>query len=270
MRTIIIKASVSPLALSSSYPPINLTAADDAALTKLNTPLPSAYLSSTITHISRTSPSNITLTYTTPSGPKLLRAKTLLLTLPPLPSLLSPFLSLTPAERTLFSQFNTSYIWDAILTNTGIPSGVAVQNLDPEAPQGIPAAPAAYAFVPAPWEGVHATWYGSDRYLSDNEVKTSILETLSRIREAKNFSLPEGTETEFVEFHSHNPYELTVCPDAIRDGFYEKVNSLQGERDTYWTGAAWESHDSTAIWNFTEFEILPRIVEGLKKETEES
>lgn len=103
--------------------------------------------------------------------------------------------------------------------------------------------------------------------MSEEEVKTSILETLERIRTAKNYSLPEGTQPEFVEFHSHNPYELTVCPDAIREGFYEKVNSLQGIMGTFWTGAAWESHDSTAIWNFTEFEVLPRIVEDLKKKS---
>jgi len=28
-----------------------------------------------------------------------------------------------------------------------------------------------------------------------------------------------------------------------------RLGALQGQRSTWWTGAAWEAHDSSAIWN---------------------
>lgn len=204
--------------------------------------------------------SGVEVDFTTPSGRTIVKAKKLIMSVPPLLSVLEPWFDITANEKALFGQFNNSYIWDAIVNNTGFPSNTAIQNRDPGAADGIPASPGSYAFVPSPF-GVHATWYGSDDYLTDDQVKANILHSISQVRTANNYT---STETpEIVEFHSHNPYELTVCVDAIRNGFYNKVNALQGESNTYWTGAAWESHDSTAIWNFTETEILPKILSSL-------
>ncbi|CAK4034848.1 related to amine oxidase, flavin-containing superfamily [Lecanosticta acicola] len=231
----------------------------DTALRKLGNAT-NAFLNSCIDRITR-STRGVEVQFTTPTGRKIVRAKKLVMTIPPLLSSLKPFFDLTPTETSLFGQYNSSYIWDAIVNNTGIPGTVEVQNRDPEAPDGIPALPAAYAFVPSPVGGVHATWYSSPHYLSDEQVKTDILQSVAQIQKAQKYS--SAATPEIVEFHSHNPYELTVSLDAIKEGFYDKVNALQGQLNTYWTGAAWESHDSTAIWNFTEYEILPKLIQSL-------
>ncbi len=48
------------------------------------------------------------------------------------------------------------------------------------------------------------------------------------------------------------PYELRVSAQAIEAGFYGYLNALQGVRNTYWTGVAFDKHDSGDLWAFTE------------------
>lgn len=71
------------------------------------------------------------------------------------------------------------------------------------------------------------------------------------------------TEPEFVEFNAHNPFHFTVSPEEILGGFYDRMEALQGQRKTWFTGAAWSKPASSAIWNFTEYQILPGLMEGL-------
>lgn len=61
-----------------------------------------------------------------------------------------------------------------------------------------------------------------------------------------------------MDFTSHTPYEVYVPAEEIEKGFYTKLSGLQGERNTYWTGAAFVTHSSVAIWNFTD-----GLVEGM-------
>lgn len=53
-------------------------------------------------------------------------------------------------------------------------------------------------------------------------------------------------------------------PEAIRDGFYVILLALQGKRNTFYTGATWETQDSGMIWNFTEQYVLPKLLESLQ------
>jgi hypothetical protein len=41
---------------------------------------------------------------------------------------------------------------------------------------------------------------------------------------------------------------LHVGPRDIAGGFYKRLNALQGRNNTYWSGAAWHSHNSARIW----------------------
>jgi hypothetical protein len=44
----------------------------------------------------------------------------------------------------------------------------------------------------------------------------------------------------------------------IEAGFYTKLYALQGQRSTFYTGAAWNAQDSSMLWVFTEA-LLPAI-----------
>ena len=39
---------------------------------------------------------------------------------------------------------------------------------------------------------------------------------------------------------------------------YAKLNALQGENRTWWTGARWQTNHSSPIWSFTD-SLLPAI-----------
>jgi len=71
---------------------------------------------------------------------------------------------------------------------------------------------------------------------------------------------PAPGPASFAAFSDHSPFEVAVSTDAIKGGFYQQVNALQGKHQTWWTGAAWQTEDSSLIWNFTEYNILPQLV----------
>jgi hypothetical protein len=51
---------------------------------------------------------------------------------------------------------------------------------------------------------------------------------------------------------------LTVSAADVAAGFYTKLYALQGHRNTFWNGAAFQAHDSTLLWQYTET-LLPQI-----------
>jgi hypothetical protein len=60
-------------------------------------------------------------------------------------------------------------------------------------------------------------------------------------------------------FKAHVPFEMVVRPGDIANGFYRRLYGLQGRNGTFYTGAAFHTHDSSLLWRFTE-ELLPRIM----------
>lgn len=69
----------------------------------------------------------------------------------------------------------------------------------------------------------------------------------------------EGAKTlEVIDYTNHSPYEVYAESSEIAKGFYNKVFNLQGQRNTYWTGAAFVTHSSAQIWNYTD-ELVTRI-----------
>lgn len=196
-------------------------------------------------------------------------AKKLLIAIPPTASNLQPFLDLHQDEFSIFSKLNASYYWNSIVKNSGLPANLTLTNISPAAPLAIPAVPGVYTINMTPFPGVVCPLYGSDHALSDAAVQADILATIKRIREGFNTSSSSSSTTEieaepeFVEFNAHNPFHFTVSPEEILGGFYDRMEALQGQRKTWFTGAAWSKPASSAIWNFTEYQILPGLMEGL-------
>lgn len=91
-------------------------------------------------------------------------------------------------------------------------------------------------------------------------MKAEILASVARLGAAGTFNT--SSSAELATFASHTPFELTVSKEAIAGGFYKKLYNLQGQRNTYYTGAAFHTHDSSLLWQFTEA-LLPRILKGL-------
>ena len=222
-----------------------------------------AFVRSNITRVIRNA-NGTEVTVSTPSGLKLIRASKLVITVPPKLSILDSFLNLSSTERNLFRQFNNSYIWASIVEKSGIPYATSLANVNPLAALGIPPMPAIFGTEPSGVSESQIVWYGSSFSMSDQQVKADILKTLKRWKMAMGYPTSNGTEPQILQFKSHSPYMLTVSTEAITNGFYDKVNGLQGQHNSFWTGAAWQTQDSTALWNFTEYQILPKIMASLR------
>jgi NAD(P)-binding Rossmann-like domain len=226
----------------------------DKALIELGS---SALVSSNVTQIIR-NPSGVEVTVSSPSGTKLIKASKLLIAIQPKLESLS-FLDLSSSEKSLLGQFNNSYYWDALLRNPGFPANTSISNLDPSAPFALPAMPGIYGIDSTYIPGIWTVYYSSPYALSEEYVKSDILASTARIVKAAGYPPVKGTP-EFVGFNDHRPFELTVSVEAIRGGFYDQLNKLQGEKRTWWTGATWQAHDSSLIWNWTEYNILPELL----------
>lgn len=225
----------------------------DKALLELGS---SALVSSNVTQVIR-SHNGVQITVSTPSGPKLIKASKLLIAIQPKLENLG-FVDLNFEERYLFGQFNNSYYWDILLRNPGLPPNISVNNANPAAPLALPAMPGLYFVAASPIPNVYQVYYTSPYALSEEFVKKDVLTTTAKLVKAFGFPPVNGTP-EFVGFNDHRPFELTVSTDAVVGGFYDKLNGLQGKRNTWYTGATWQAHDSSLIWNWTEYNILPQL-----------
>ncbi|KAJ7850083.1 hypothetical protein B0H13DRAFT_2087591 [Mycena leptocephala] len=222
-----------------------------------------AALSSNVTRIAR-SASSVSVSVSTPGGATTVHAKQLVIAIPPtLPNILSLGLDLTADERALTAQFNNSYYWDMVIAGTGLPDNVFIDAVDFAAPDAIPAQPGLYGVFSSGVDGLAVAYFGSPHYMSDAQVKAETVAALGRLVRANGWD--NGSfAPEFVGFHNHAPFLLTVPVEAVRKGFYRRLNALQGVKNTWWTGAAWQTQDSSLIWNFTEAVVLPRLLESLR------
>jgi hypothetical protein len=103
---------------------------------------------------------------------------------------------------------------------------------------------------------LHHVKYGSATPLTESQVMANVTADLARLAAAGTFRV---TRPDVPVFRSHSPFELTVSSSAIANGFYRKLYGLQGRNRTFYTGAAFHTHDSSLLWQFTE-RLLPRLV----------
>jgi len=173
-------------------------------------------------------------------------------------------LDLAPQEEQVFRQLNPSFYWTMVLRNSGIPQTEFITPIDLSAQLGIPAPPLDQRFVPNPLNvpNLSLTFFSSQSFISDQQVQEQVLSIVNKLVKANGFT--SAGQPEFVAFHNHSPFEATVSAEAIRGGFYRTMNALQGERNTHFTGAAWQAHNSAEIWIYNDEILLPQLVKSLK------
>ncbi|KAI0415299.1 amine oxidase, flavin-containing superfamily [Xylaria grammica] len=195
----------------------------------------------------------------TPSGPKLILAKALVTAAPPVVDGLTGF-DLSREERRLFKKFRANGYYTGILNNTGLSQPLTAA--DPSQPYGLPVLPGLYNIVITP-DGLTQVYYGSPSVLPDDEVKADIISRIRAVQRAQGIKT-NGVEPDWLIFSNHSPFNLMVSNDEIEAGFYKKLTGLQGQRNTFYHGAAWQTQDSSVLWEFTNEYILPRLLEVLE------
>ena len=183
----------------------------------------------------------------TPSGFKIIRARKLVVAFPQVIENFRGF-DLDRKERKVFSKFENSFYYTALLENTNIPEGTAIIATGEDEKFNVPAIPGPNGLIPTGITGLFNVLYTSEEPMSNDEVKKAISDDVIRLQNS-GFNT---TRPDYVEFEAHNPFQLVVSAKEISKGFYSKLNGLQGYRDTFYTGAALSGHSSALIWEFTE------------------
>ena len=194
----------------------------------------------------------------TRSGTVLIRAQKLVFTIPPKLDNLKNW-DLSQTETTLFKQFGNSAYYTGVLRNTGIPDNVSsIVNIGADTLYNLPTLPGIYSVSQSGAPGLINVKFGSAYPLPDAEVEQAILASVKQLK----FAGKNDSEPELAVFSSHTPFELTVPSKAIAAGFYKELYGLQSQRNTFYTGAAFHTHDSSLLWQFTEG-LLPSITAAL-------
>jgi hypothetical protein len=102
--------------------------------------------------------------------------------------------------------------------------------------------------LPSRVPDIYTIYYGGGEAKTEDEVKKSIRDGVMMLREAQF----NTSEPEILAISNHSPFALFVSADKIAKGFYRNLYALQGQRNTYYTGAAFHTHDSAAVWRFTD------------------
>lgn len=190
----------------------------------------------------------------TPKGHQMIHCKKLLVAFPPSPKGFMP-LDLDRSEQSLFSRLRPNHYSTGVVRLSGLPPHMSLQNVGDETTYDLPSLPGIYGLSPTGAPGLWNVKYGSARPLSDWQVKWAIVRDIHRIARAGTFPVRfEG----FATFSNHSPFELMTSPAGVARGFYKRLNALQGHRDTFYTGATFQTHDSSLIWRFTEG-LLPKL-----------
>ncbi|TVY18911.1 Beta-cyclopiazonate dehydrogenase [Lachnellula arida] len=210
-------------------------------------------LNSTILAVDRSGSDGAKVVIKTPSGIKLIQSRKLIFTIPPKVENLQGW-DLDTNEASLFGQFSNSGYYTAIIQNSGIPDNLSIDNVSPNTQFNVAPLPSIYTLSSTGFPDLLSVKLGSASDLTDVEAKEIIMSSVEKLQ--LNRTGPNNPE--FAVYSSHTPFALTVPPSAIAGGFYKSLYSLQGERHTWYTGAAFHTHDSSLLWQFTEA-LLPNI-----------
>jgi hypothetical protein len=194
----------------------------------------------------------------TPAGTKLIKAKALLVTIPPTTKSLQAF-DLDHKEWSVFSQFKSKAYFGTLIRNSGIPDNTSLVNAAANTQYHIPREPFVTTIDYTGLPGLHRANYVGPSWLNVNDAKAGITKAVLSLKSAGTFATAKRPD--FAAIGNHNPSQMRVDAKQIAQGFYGKLYSLQGYKKTFYTGAAWASDYSSILWLFTEG-ILPYVVQA--------
>lgn len=224
---------------------------------------PDALLNTTVLAMDRSSLLNVKIVVETNSRTcrKLIIAKKLLSTPPPKIRQLAGY-DLSTDETELFAQFFDNRYYVSLLNNTSLPTNMSYTALNPNQPYELPHLPGIYGIGPTGASSLLQVFYGSPTPLPTKDVQADIPAKVKRLAFAQGFNHTTA-EPDFVAFTAHTPFNLMASNEAIANGFYKRLYALNGQRNTFYNGAAWQAQDSNSVWEYTESYILPILLASL-------
>ncbi|KAF4462689.1 flavin-containing superfamily amine oxidase [Fusarium albosuccineum] len=169
---------------------------------------------------------------------------------------------LSTKERSLFSKFSAFTYIAGVANIPGL--DVSLQNVGAFTPANVPLIPGSNGFSASGSPGqflLGVAFDGADYTVEDG--KAVIRRELTTLAKVGGVPADAAKKVTFPYLSNHAPYNLRVSGKEIAAGFYHQLLSLEGSRNTYWTGAAFAGHNSGAIWTWNEDTLLPQIKKDL-------
>ena len=179
---------------------------------------------------------------------QLIKAKQLLVTIPPTTSHLSGF-ALDKQEMDLFTKWHYQSYYAVLMNETGIPDGHNIINIDPANQFSVPYEPFIWRIDAQRVPGYHTIKLVGNEHFSESDARELLDSSIERMGKVGTFPT---RKPEIVKWGDHTPVTMSALPEDIRNGFYKQLYALQGHQSTFYTGASWCSDYSTLLWGFTE------------------
>ncbi|KAK0391595.1 hypothetical protein NLU13_1095 [Sarocladium strictum] len=169
---------------------------------------------------------------------------------------------LSEGERSLFSKFSALTYMAGVANIPGL--NVSLTNVGALTPANVPLIPGSNAYNAFGSPGQFLLGVAFDRAdTTDEDSKAVIRRELATLAKVGAVPADAAAKVTFPYLSNHAPFNLRVSSQDIAAGFYKKLLSLEGSRNTYWTGAAFAGHNSGVIWAWNEGTMLPQIKKDL-------
>jgi len=254
MKLVSAQVVTTVFANSFVHPPDGIAALYDRAADQLGDDV---LFNATIDRVDRHR-GGVTLHVTSGHARREIRCKQLLVTVPPTLDNLR-VLELDALESATFARLRPNFYWAIVARLSGVPAGVSLANAGADTLYHLPPLPGIYGAQATQVPGVWDIKYGSTRWLPDAEVKRRVIADIQRLHDPATFSSPPRVD-DILVFSAHAPFELHVTAEEIAAGFYTTLGSLQGRNHTFYNGAAFDTHDSSLLWQFTKNHVLPLVL----------
>lgn len=213
------------------------------------------FLTTLIKEVERDEQTGVRVCAETQEGERLIRAKQLISSIPPLTgNLKSIGLDVTPEEEALFSQFSALGYYTSLVNITGVdPSASEFKNINKSDTEfNVPQLPAIWRVSKTPIPDLYQVEYGTTKPVPYRDIDSTGKDITEGLEQLRHAGLIKSNDTfKIVELECHSPYLPHVSPKAIRDGFYHRLEALQAKKRTFWTGAAFQTQDSSLLWAYT-------------------
>ena len=222
-------------------------------------------LTNTVVLASERTSTGVTLLVSGLQGTKIIKAKKLLLAIPPTRENMIPFAT-NSEENAIFAKTKYGRYGTAIVSHPSLPKGVELHNMPTTA-------------VADPWSPfldiphiLSFSSYGNDSdlfsigtsgspYALFGQLAATGVAQASLTKMASQGTIPplNGKLLKVVEWSDHGPGGFGVTAQDMRNGWMDQMYGLQGKRSTWYTGNAIAIDFSTQLWKMND-EVIKRMI----------
>nr|UPX44729.1 hypothetical protein FAC1L15_05 [Penicillium camemberti] len=200
----------------------------------------------------------VQLVANTPSGKKLIKAKQLIIAMPPVLDN-TKYFGLDQQEQAILSKLSGKHYYGGVVNNTGLKDGIAYTNIGADRPYHVASLPGVVEIAPSAYPGYQFYWYNTNQAKTKVEIEAATRSTIKWLQTQTNAT---ALEPKFLDFRDYSPFHLTPPTKDIAAGWYSKMNGLQGHRNTWYISALFVV-GSTQVWNSTH-NLLPDIINAAR------